>query len=133
MVTYRAYYQDIAPLPARPTVTCEVVPGGVKLTASNATYHLWSTGETTQEITVATTGTYQVWVNQGIGLLGSIPIEVNDLNACGTIGIHEFEENMIENIVGYYDVLGKELQEIPVGSIYIVRFDSGRIEKRYQP
>jgi hypothetical protein len=57
----------VNPLPPTPTIT----PGGpttfctggsVVLTSSSATGNLWSTGETTQSITVSTAGTYTVTV-----------------------------------------------------------------------
>jgi large repetitive protein len=60
----------VNPLPATPTVT----PGGpttfcasgsVTLTSSSASGNVWSTGETTQSITVTTGGTYTVTVTSG--------------------------------------------------------------------
>ncbi|MES2557366.1 MAG: PKD domain-containing protein [Bacteroidota bacterium] len=60
----------VNPLPATPTIT----PGGpttfcaggsVVLTSSSATGNLWSTGATTQSITVSTSGTYTVTVTSG--------------------------------------------------------------------
>ncbi len=60
----------VNPLPATPTIT----PGGpttfcaggsVTLTSSSASGNVWSTGETTQAITVTTAGTYTVTVTSG--------------------------------------------------------------------
>ena len=60
----------VNPLPATPTIT----PGGpttfcaggsVTLTSSSASGNVWSTGETTQSITVTTGGTYTVTVTSG--------------------------------------------------------------------
>lgn len=51
--------------PSGPTTFCE--GGSVTLTASGATSYLWNTGDTTQAITVSTTGTYVVTVTDANG------------------------------------------------------------------
>jgi hypothetical protein len=60
----------VNPVPAAPTVSasgsttfCE--GGSVDLTSSSATGNVWSTGETTQTITVSTSGTYTVMEDNG--------------------------------------------------------------------
>ena len=60
----------VNPLPATPTVTASgpttfCAGGSVTLTSSSATGNVWSTGETTQSITVSTSGTYTVTVDNG--------------------------------------------------------------------
>ena len=57
-------------LPATPTITASgattfCTGGSVVLTSSSASGNVWSTGATTQSITVATAGTYSVAVNNG--------------------------------------------------------------------
>jgi HYR domain/Secretion system C-terminal sorting domain/Immunoglobulin I-set domain len=57
----------VNPAPPTPTITAGgpvtfCVGGSVVLTSSSATSYLWSTGETTQSITVTTAGTYTVTV-----------------------------------------------------------------------
>ncbi|MBX7223761.1 MAG: hypothetical protein K1Y36_27855 [Blastocatellia bacterium] len=61
--------------PGGPTTFC--TPGSVTLTANpgGATY-LWSTGETTQAITVSASGTYSCQVNAGSCLLNPTPVTV---------------------------------------------------------
>ncbi|MBW6499171.1 MAG: T9SS type A sorting domain-containing protein [Bacteroidales bacterium] len=50
--------------------------GAVELTASEGASYLWSTGETTQSIVVATSGTYNVTVFSEAGCEGSASVEV---------------------------------------------------------
>lgn len=131
MVTYRAYYQDIALLPQRPTISCEEIAGGLKLTASTANQYEWSTGEGTQEITVFSPDTIVVWVNQGIGLLGSEPYYIADINQCGSVGITTLDLEINETIIGYCDLLGKPLKFAPKGVLFLIRYSSGRVEKHF--
>ena len=59
----------VSPLPATPTITASsstICAGGtVTLTSNVATGNTWSTGETTQAITVSTAGTYTLTVSNG--------------------------------------------------------------------
>ncbi|MFM7176179.1 MAG: lysyl oxidase family protein [Bacteroidota bacterium] len=66
-----------------PTVTASpssvLCPGGsITLTASPATTYLWSTGATTQSISVGQSGTYTVTTNGGSACTGSTTINVTD-------------------------------------------------------
>ncbi len=60
----------VNPLPVTPTISTSGATtfcsgGSVTLTASGATGHVWSTGQTTKTITVTTSGNYTVYVNNG--------------------------------------------------------------------
>ena len=62
----------VNPNPSTPTITASgptsfCSGGSVVLTSSSAINNLWSTGETTQSITVTTSGSYSVTVNNGFG------------------------------------------------------------------
>ncbi|MBK9418907.1 MAG: HYR domain-containing protein [Flavobacteriales bacterium] len=62
----------VNPDPATPTITAGgpltfCAGGNVTLTSSSATGNVWSTGATTQAITVSTSGTYSVTVTNGNG------------------------------------------------------------------
>jgi uncharacterized repeat protein (TIGR01451 family) len=57
-----------------PTTFCN--GGSVILTASSATAYLWSTGETTQSITVTTAGSYSVQTSNGSCTANSAPVTV---------------------------------------------------------
>lgn len=63
-------YSVILDTPATPTISCSVQPlgnnqGYITLTASNGNGYLWSTGETSQTITVPNLGGYSVQVLNG--------------------------------------------------------------------
>ncbi|MBS1742986.1 MAG: proprotein convertase P-domain-containing protein [Bacteroidetes bacterium] len=79
--------QNVTPVitPGGSTVFC---PGGsVTLTSSPATNYLWSTGETTQSITVTTAGTYTVSSNCGAALMTSQPITTSLIPANSTADV----------------------------------------------
>jgi hypothetical protein len=100
------------------------------LTAPNANFYLWSTGQGTQSITVSDTGTYVVWVNQGSGMIGSEPFFLSDLQyPCGTAGIEAIATDSNRSVVAYYDLLGREIEMPRQGQIYFVRFSDGTVEK----
>jgi hypothetical protein len=62
--------------PGGPTTFC--VGGSVTLTSSASTSYLWSTGATTQSITVSTAGSYSVTVTNANGCSGvSAPVNVS--------------------------------------------------------
>ncbi|MDH4471395.1 MAG: PKD domain-containing protein, partial [Fluviicola sp.] len=63
-------YITVNPIPATPTISAGgpltfCAGGSVVLTSSSASGNLWSTGATTQSITVSTSGTYTVSVTSG--------------------------------------------------------------------
>jgi len=78
----------VNPLPATPIITAGgattfCAGGSVVLTSSSATGNTWSTGATTQSITVSTSGTYSVTVSNGTCSATSAPttVTVNPLPA----------------------------------------------------
>jgi hypothetical protein len=73
-----------------PTTFCN--GGSVTLTASAASGYLWSNGETTQSITVTTSGNYTVTLNTGTCNATTLPVAVtvNNYEFSGTV----FSENM---------------------------------------
>jgi hypothetical protein len=69
-LTSAAVTVQVHPLPTAPTITASgplsfCTGGFVTLTASSASSYLWSTGATTQSITVNTAGNYSVQVSNG--------------------------------------------------------------------
>lgn len=130
VITYRAFFQELDQLPARPQITCDFDGVNYTLTSDAATYYLWSTGESTQSITVADTGTYQVWVNQGVGMLGSEPFFVTDLqDVCGTVAIEVAGQAKAPEIVGYCDLMGRSVKYPQSGQLYLVRYSDGTVRK----
>jgi large repetitive protein len=83
----------VNPLPATPTISAGgpltfCAGGSVVLTSSSATGNLWSTGATTQSITVSTSGTYTVSVTSGgctSATSAGATVTVNPLPATPTI------------------------------------------------
>lgn len=83
----------VNPLPATPTITAGgpttfCSGGAVTLTSSSATGNVWSTGATTQSITVSTGGSYSVTVTDGNGCSSAsaaTTVTVNPLPAAPTI------------------------------------------------
>lgn len=79
-VSYRIQATELPFDLPRPTLTYEVHGETVTLHAPEGyEEYVWSTGETTSSITIATNGTYQVWVPHGIGMVGSYPVHVDEL------------------------------------------------------
>jgi hypothetical protein len=94
VVSYRALRSEFDFELNRPVISCSNVNNQVILTApSGHTSYKWSTGEETQQISVSAPGTYQVWANKGIGMIGSEPFFLTDpTNPCGFVS-----NDMVEN------------------------------------
>jgi len=130
IITYRAFFQELENLPSRPTITCSFDGTNDILTASPSNFYMWSNGETTPSIIVSDTGTYQVWVDQGMGMLGSAPYFVDNLqNHCIVSSISENLFIEKKTIISYYDFLGREIKTPRAGELYIVRYSDGSFEK----
>lgn len=130
VVTYRAFFETLPNLPQQPEIVCNDDGVNITLTAPSATFYLWSTGEGTQSITVADTGTYLVWVDQGIGMLGAQPFVISDLqDPCGTVGIEDNEPAGNRSIVAFYDLLGREIETPKRGQLYFIHYSDGTATK----
>ncbi|MEY3443982.1 MAG: hypothetical protein RLZZ519_2263 [Bacteroidota bacterium] len=87
--TYRAHSANLPFDLRRPKLTCEEINGelilGVEGTHSQFE---WTTGENSATIVVHGPGTYQAFVPRGIGMMGTIPLEISSLNntCLGTFG-----------------------------------------------
>lgn len=133
-VPYRAVKKEIPWSINRPIIACDQ---GTYSLASQDVYssYLWSTGDTTQSITITLPGTYQLWVNAGAGFLSSIPFEVSDVNNMCQIGsleelnaldfqVYPNPANEMLNIfvqgknnivaVKIYDLQGRALKTAPI-------------------
>ena len=77
--SYRAIKSLIPWSISRPEISCDAVNSTLSGPVGAASY-LWSTGDTTESITITATGMYQLWTNKGDGLMSSEPYEVADLN-----------------------------------------------------
>jgi len=131
VVSYRAKMANL-PFINSPSISCSDNGNNTAtLTAPNShSEYLWSTGETTQSILVSDTGTYQVWVNHGIGMLGSEPLFITDIqNPCGSVEIENVvKENEKKVISSIYDLVGRKVRDPKVAQIYVVRYTDGTSE-----
>ncbi len=94
--SYRAQKTSLPFQIERPQLICD--NGSLTLSApSGYTTYAWNTGETTQSIAINDTGTYQVWVNYGVGFVSSLELEVTDLNNICS-GVSSQEATPLEKI-----------------------------------
>ncbi|MCP4441982.1 MAG: hypothetical protein GY810_23990 [Aureispira sp.] len=77
----------------RPEISCSQSNTTLSAPPGYTSYH-WNTGATTQSITVQDTGSYQVWVNQGIGFISSEYLYISNLNnICTTTDISSIQDS----------------------------------------
>jgi hypothetical protein len=127
VVNYRTHFYDMDPGFQRPSIVCNNVGTGIELSApAGYSNYLWSTGETTPTILVTTADTFQVWVNHGVGMLGSQPFMVTDVQADCWVGINtESPEQGAWLIQTYYNLLGQEVTSPIGGQMYIAKYTNG--------
>ena len=126
ITSYRFYAFDLPFALERPEISCSANGNLVTLTApAGYNRYLWSTGDTTQLIAVSDTGMYQVWVDKGIGMLGSPPIHLQG-GGCGSVGISPPSPAESDEIIGYYTLLGQPLVRPVKGAPFVARFRSGK-------
>lgn len=120
IVSYRAFMQELPNFPERPIIQCEKIGDSLELSVSGThNYFIWSTGEVTSTITVNQAGVYQCWVDYGIGMLGSIPISIDNISQCATSSLSEIEI-YAETNRSYFDLLGRPVEQPKIGVLYIV-------------
>lgn len=135
--TYRAIIDEINFELNRPDLTCELRNGDIILgLADHYDRYLWTTDETTNEIVVADTGWYHVYVPSGIGMLASEKVHVTDI-AQGCSGLVANTEAIATKpktakLLGRFDVLGRPISNIRKGQLYIERYSDGSQRKCIQ-
>ena len=94
-ISYRVHKQEVPFTLERPEITCDDQTATLSAPAGHSTYE-WSTGDTTQSITVTSTGTYYVWVDHGIGFLRSNNVVVDQVDdlCLALSGIEPVEEQI---------------------------------------
>ncbi|MBS1492956.1 MAG: aryl-sulfate sulfotransferase [Bacteroidetes bacterium] len=119
--SYRFFnYQTLPANLVRPEISCYTENGNYYFEAP-ASYqsYKWSTGDTTRRIQVTQTGNYQVFVNYGMGYVGSLVKSVlNIQNPCESIGILNTNEtahsyNLYQNYPNPFNPVTKIKFEIP--------------------
>lgn len=95
-MSYRALKYDVPFELPRPEITCDSTGMMLSAPAGHDSYY-WNTGETTQSIALIDTGTYSVWVDQGIGMMKSYDVVISDLaNPCLYLGQDKFVRQELE-------------------------------------
>jgi hypothetical protein len=127
VVNYRTHFYNLTPAFQRPSIVCNHTGAGIELTApAGYSSYLWSTGQTTPTILVTTADTFQVWVNYGVGMLGSNPFVVgNAPNDCWAGMENTSFEQGPGVIQTYYNLLGKEVAYPIGGQMYIALYTNG--------
>lgn len=133
VVSYRFLHFNMTP-PERPEIVCNYdgASGNYSLEVLGSHNEiLWSTGETNTSINIdiSQEETYQVWVNQGIGMLGSHPFIVEagvPPSAC-FVGLDEI--SLPEGPYTLIDVLGKEVTFPQKNTLYLKVYQNGLTEK----
>ncbi len=91
-ISYRAVKHEIPFTIQRPEIVCDGQSNTLTAPLSYDEYQ-WNTGEITRSIFINDTGTYQVWVNQGIGYVSSDRYFVSNLDSiCNTTSIVEINK-----------------------------------------
>jgi len=114
--SYRSFYYDSIPFNfKRPQINCINDGPNIVLSApAGYSKYIWSTGETSQSIRINTIDTFQVWVNYGIGMLGSEPFIISEMK---NLGIDLVKQEEPEFIL-YYNLLGIETKTPVTGNMY---------------
>lgn len=128
IVTYRFFAYDLPFELDRPLISCSSIGSTVTLSAPNGHgRYLWSNGATSQHITVSDTGTYQVWVEKGIGMMGSHPFYLSGPGIeCGTVALEPGVTEDEDQVLGYYSLMGQRLSTPPIGKPFVIQYLSGR-------
>ncbi len=127
VVSYRFLRYDLT-LPARPEISCNWNGSNWELLVSgNYTDYAWSTGANTNSIVITQPGTYQVWVDQGAGMLGSLPLIISDMNNPCSVGLEELAQK--DGDFEYYNLLGVKIENPQTNTVYLKVYESGKIEK----
>ncbi|OFZ59472.1 MAG: hypothetical protein A3D92_05245 [Bacteroidetes bacterium RIFCSPHIGHO2_02_FULL_44_7] len=127
VANYRLQHSDL-PIPNRPEITCDWNGLAWELSApSGFSDYAWSTGASTSTVEITQAGTYQVWVNQGIGMIGSFPLIVTDPNNPCAVGIEELTAH--NGNYRLFNLLGQEVHAPENNQLYMKVWESGRTEK----
>ncbi|MEM1000051.1 MAG: aryl-sulfate sulfotransferase [Bacteroidota bacterium] len=130
--TYRAQCMEFPFVIERPEISCEVQNNQIVLTAQGShPDYLWSTGDSGPSITLTDTGSYQVFVPLGIGMVGSVPIHITDLSAtCPAVSTPEARQPVRRRkLMATYDMLGRPITQRRSGELYIELYDDGSTRK----
>ncbi len=135
VMSYRSFIFDLPLEDAdRPAINCVQGEGSAVLSAPPGyDRYEWSNGETSEIAVIDQPGVYQVWVDRGVGMLGSEPLVIEDIsNACRVIRTEEPGRDQNREIIGYFDLLGRRIAVPRIGEFYLVRYGDGWSALRFR-
>ncbi len=128
VVTYRMMKFDL-PFPERPQIDCSFNGTNWELSVPDTfSTYLWSNGAATNTINLTQAGTYQVWVDYGSGMLGSLPLVITDVNNPCSLHTDEITQTK-EGTYTYYTVLGQQVDIPEPNAVYIKVWSNGKVER----
>ena len=127
VLSYRSYIYKAPIHVVRPKINCSKVGNSIVLSVpSEHDEYVWSNGDETKTTTITTPGVYQVWVDNGLTMVGSLPVEIKNMNAsCSEIQNVQVEKT----IVGVYDILGREVKQTKLHQLYIIHYSDNSSKK----
>jgi len=127
VMCYRVTYAE-PDLPERPEISCEWNGTHWELVAPNSAEYFWSTGEQTQSIVINQADTFQVWIPQGAGYLGSEPYIISDPSNPCLLEATELQ-NTTTLSFRLFDLLGREIDKVVPNLPYLKVFSNGKVER----
>lgn len=131
--SYRVQGIDLPFSIPRPQINCAQANGQAILGVDGI--HLqyqWNTGENSSTIVVSDTGWYQAFVPLGIGMVSTPRMYIADIaDACRALSSPPAQ--LLEHStfpIGRFDLLGRPLETLQPGTIYLERFKDGSCRKR---
>ncbi len=130
--TYRAYYEETPFNLPQFNLECFDSLGKYYLTApAGFNSYLWSNNETSQIIEITSSGDYQAYVEYGHGMLASFPFTVSDINTpCLSNSVSAPTDQKNSEIIGLFDLRGRQIETPVPNQIYIIRYADGHIKKQ---
>ncbi|MEM7036359.1 MAG: aryl-sulfate sulfotransferase, partial [Bacteroidota bacterium] len=126
---YRAVCDELPFLPERPQIQCDTFAGQARLSLPEThAQYLWNTLDTLATLTVKSIGEYQVFVPQGVGMIGSPVFVVDNLEDPCT---RKMPNTPPSQVVAYYDLLGRRISGPKAGVVFIELYDNGDVKRRF--
>lgn len=130
-LVYRAYVFDFPfSQSQRPEITCQEIAGSLILSAPDGyTKYVWSNGDSSQTTVITQPGEFQVWVNYGSGMIGSLPVTIQNVqDFCNSSSVDTPEAGQENPVTGYFDLLGRPSDRPGNAGFYLVRYKNGEVK-----
>ncbi len=128
VISYRAMlFQPFTPIP-RPLISCMEAGDSVILTGPAQGPWLWSTGDSTQSITVFPDQDFQFYAPYGSGYAASLPF-VPGVTPCNLNSIAPTKDENTEIATQVFDLFGRKAEVLIPGVMYFEVKADGRVRK----